>query len=599
MKSLTHLWRKVLEELGTWCHASTTLDFKKVESRVKHEGLSFLTITLPAFGKDFEKSLEEGLVDRSSFLGFARKGGLPLFLGGFLDRVFDRGTGRLLDDPDIDSIYAIRQLTLMFAKISLPCSQEREKSAMSGYIECEKEVRRNDALLPSELREEFRRMSLRLFGDVLAEVDRKVYDDELIPKHGPGATADRLRGNAKYDQSEWPSRLESVLPYGDYAIPNWRYNYRLDRVKLLEPRDERPVRVISVPKTLKTPRIIAIEPTCMQYTQQAIAEALVTCLEHDPVVRDMIGFSDQVPNQQLAELGSRVGSLATVDLSEASDRVSNQHVRTLLMHFPHLFGAVDASRSRKADVPGHGVIRLAKFASMGSALCFPIEAMVFLTIVFMAIQKAHKRQLTRKDLQSYAGQVRVYGDDIIVPVDCIHPVTELLEAFGLKVNLGKTFWKGNFRESCGRDYYDGTDVSIVRVRHEFPSSQADVSEVISLVSLRNQFYAAGLWTTSGWLDSRIEAILGDFPYVAPTSPVLGRHSFLGYEIQRMHPELHSPLVKGYVVRSRKPLSKVTGEGALLKWFLKRGDLPFADRDHLERTGRPDAVDIKLRWASSH
>lgn len=155
MKSLMLLWQEVLEELGTWCGTSTSQDLKKALARVEHEGISFFTITLPNFGKDFQKGLEEGLVDRCLFAGFQWKGGLPLFLGGFLDRVFDRGTGRLLDEPCVDSIFAIRQLTLMFGKILLPCSESRVEDAINKYIECEKELKECDKALSEEDKTEF------------------------------------------------------------------------------------------------------------------------------------------------------------------------------------------------------------------------------------------------------------------------------------------------------------------------------------------------------------------------------------------------------------------------------------------------------------
>lgn len=598
MKSLKDLWFQVLRDLGNQCSISTTRDGQTAAGRFEHEGLSFLTITLANFASDLEKGLDRGFVDHDLFLGFKRRGGLPQFLGGFLDRVFDRGTGRLLDVPEIDSIFALRQLTKMLAKIEIPCSDARVSRAISKYIECESDVKSNDRNLSPELLEEFCRLSLIMFGDVLAEIDLAVYRGELTPKHGPGATADRIRGNAKFDQTEWTSRLEAVFPYGENCIPNWRFNYRLDPVHIREPGEERPVRVITVPKTLKTPRIIAIEPTCMQFMQQAISERLVQCLETDRTVSGMLGFSDQSPNRRMAREGSLGSGLATVDLSEASDRVSNQHVRAMLRHFPHLREAIDATRSRKADVPGKGVIRLAKFASMGSALCFPIEAMVFATVAFMGIQHSRRRQFSRKDLKSYSGQVRVYGDDIIVPVDTLVHVIRYLEAFGLKVNTDKTFGTGKFRESCGGDYYDGVDVTPVRVRRILPASRGDVPEVIAAVSLMNRLYSVGLWDSAKWVRARLEALMGDLPRVHPTSPVLGWHSFLGYDTQRISASLHRPQVKGYVVTSKLPTSTVSGEGALLKWFLKRGDEPFADRNHLERSGRPRSVAIRPRWSNS-
>jgi hypothetical protein len=399
--------------------------------------------------------------------------------------------------------------------------------------------------------------------------------------------------------------LEKFFPSIEFLQTSFSYWKENQEVNFLEPRDELPVRVVLVPKTLKTPRIIAIEPTAMQYTQQAIMECLLDSLNLKPDsfadfshIDGMLGFSDQETNQNLAQLGSSSLSLATLDLSEASDRVSNQLVRLLFGRHPHLHGAVDACRSRKADVPGHGVIRLAKFASMGSALTFPIEAMVFLTIIFIGIERELNTQLTRRDVKSLKGSVRVYGDDLIIPVPFVRSVVSALEDFGLQVNRSKSFWNGKFRESCGKEYYDGSDVSVVRFRREFPTHRRHVQEIISLVSFRNQIYEAGYWTTCKWLDTKIRRLLKYFPVVLSASPVLGRHSFLGYQAQRIDEHLQSPQVRGWCVSSTPPSDILDGTGALLKFFLKRGSLPSADRRHLERAGRPHAVGIKLRWASA-
>lgn len=322
-------------------------------------------------------------------------------------------------------------------------------------------------------------------------------------------------------------------------------------------------------------------------------------LKRDDFLYSVIGIEDQTPNQRMALEGSLTGDLATLDLSEASDRVSNQHVRTLLRNHPWLARAVDACRSRKADVPGEGLLRLAKYASMGSALCFPFEAMVFTTVVFMGIQKSLNTSLSLRDIKSFQGSVRVYGDDILVPVDHVHEVIDMLQTFGFVVNTDKSFWNGKFRESCGREYYSGDDVSIVRVRELFPSSLQDATGVISIVSLRNQLYNAGYWQTCRWLDDYIKGVIRHFPTVEPSSPVLGRHSVLGFETQRLCEHLHIPLVKGYVVSAKSPRNSLDGTAALLKYFVKRGNMPTPDEDHLERSGRPHAVYTKLRWCPAY
>jgi hypothetical protein len=603
------LWKKMAEDSAIWCCTSATLDFKTVQLRVKHEGISFLTITLPAFAKDFERSLELGRVDRHLFTGFRWKGGLPQFLGGYLDLVFDRGSGLLLNEPSIDAIIAIRQLTLMFSKISLPCSDARERKAMRGYVECEQDVRSCDMDRNRHDCDDFGRIASLLFAGSLTDVDREVYEGGTIPKHGPGATADTLRGNGKYRQNTWTARLEEILPSGEFLLPNWRFYDQLQAVDILEPGSEKPVRVISVPKTLKTPRIIGIEPTAMQYAQQALYPEFLAAFKRDRLLSGCLGFDDQIPNQEYARRGSLCGDLATLDLSEASDRVSNQLVKIMLRNHPHIAAAVDASRSRTADVRGYGLIDLAKFASMGSALTFPIEAMVFLTIISLGIERELNNRFDRKTLvENLHGRVRVYGDDIIVPVEFVRSVIVTLEAFGLKVNTTKSFWNGKFRESCGKEYYNGHDVSIVRFRDVFPSSRRCVSETISLVSFRNQCYFAGNWETVKWLDVQIGNLLKHFPVVLTSSPALGRHSFLGYESQRTDKNLHKPLVKAWVVSAISPTDKLDGMGALLKFFLSKArqerfsdsDLPPEPNEegHLERAGRPHAVNIKLRWTSA-
>jgi len=606
MKSLMSLAQAVLTDVGTWCGVSTTHDFKTIMSRYEDEGMSFLTISLPSFASDLQKGLEQGKVDSQLFRGFRHdRGGLPLFLGGFLGLIFDRKSGLLLDVPSTDALFAIRQITLLFSKVNLPCTPKRERDALVKYLECENEIRRTDTQLTEPEKAQFSRVAAILWNEAFSVVDRKIYEGETVPKHGPGVTADGLTGNKKYRQSEWPRRLHEVFPEGEFLFANWRL-YDATRSNLVEPGAERPVRVVLVPKTLKTPRVIAVEPTAMQYVQQGIAELLVDAIVSDKLTGrndsrpGIIGFDDQDVNQHLARQGSAFADLATLDLSEASDRVSNQHVRLLFSRFPHIRAAVDATRSRKAEVRGHGidkVIRLSKFASMGSALTFPIEALIFSVLVFVGIENVLNRRLTYRDVKRLRRRVRIFGDDIIVPKEFAESVVSVLHTFGYVVNTGKSFWFGKFRESCGKEYYDGCDVSVVRLRQLLPSQRKDDREIISAVSFRNQCYMRGLWNTAGFMDRLLEGII-PFPAVLPSSPILGRVSFLGYDTDRDCPRLFKPLVWGARVVSSPPVSPLDGVDALMKWFLKRGDLPFANKDHLDRSGRPLIVRIKLGLGSA-
>jgi len=623
------------EESASRCCTSAIRDINTVTSRVEHEGLSFLTITLPELGKSAQSWLDQGKAGIHPAFSNERGGSLPRFLGGFFNRVFDRSSGLLLEEPCVDAIFSIRLLTLAFGKMLLPCSNERNAAAIRSYLECEQDVRRSDAELSERDLEEFRQMSELLFGEMFSQIDRDIGIGALVPKHGPGSTADRILGNKKWDQRTWTRRLQDIFPSRSYIIPNWRFIRTLDDVVTLEPGEEEPVKVTLVPKTLKTPRVIAMEPTCMQYMQQAVYQSFTLNFERDRLLTKLIGFDDQSPNQRLAKQGSIDNRTATLDLSDASDRVSNQLVRTMVARWPKLAKAIDATRSRRAVVGGK-VIRLAKYASMGSALCFPMEAMVFTTMIFVGIQRSLNTSLSRSDVKRLSGSVRVYGDDLIVPVDHVHTVVQTLELFGARVGLSKSFWTGKFRESCGKEYYDGHDVSIVRVRRLFPTRRQDAEEVQSLVSLRNQLYMSGYWKTVRYLDDKIEGLIKFFPTVHRDSSLLGRVSFVGdtfgYRFDRVHPSHQSPLVRGFVLVAKPPSDKLEGAGALLKCILKLdtpsdvadrnrqlhwlesgasisgpfgithdatlwGSSPRVDDKHLERSGRPQRVDIKLRWGS--
>jgi len=616
LKSLNALLQCILNELGMRCGISTTRDLKTITSRIETEGLSFLTITLAAYGKDFQKSLDRGYAGNDLFLSFKKRGGLPHLFGGFLSQIFDPSSARLIDEPSIEAIRAVRQLTLMFAKMNMRCSHSRELAAFDRYIEIEKEVRRNDQLLsgqackgaaevsPHHALDDFARVGRVLWADLFSRIDSRLYGEIVVPKHGPGSTADGLRGNSKFLQRMWTTRLEDVFPHWEHIIPSESFLDRTDSVVLLPPGSEIPVKVILVPKTLKTPRVIAMEPSCMQYMQQGVRGIIEQEIARNDTVRSLISSEDQKPNQRLAMQGSFLGDLATLDLSDASDRVSNQHVRLLVANHKLLREALDATRSRKADVNGK-VIRLAKYASMGSALCFPIEALVFMTCVFVGIEKDLNRRLTKADVKSYLGSVRAYGDDIIVPVKHVQSVIQALETFGARVNHDKSFWTGKFRESCGKDFYDGHDVSIVRLRSHLPESRLQIEELQSTVATRNLLFQAGYVDTVEWLDKRIEKLI-PFPFVEPTSVLLGRQGYSPCQGSRLDPDTHTPLVKGVVVESILPASQLDDYGALLKWFLMSDNSLFstnvlnqrrlADKDHLQFAGRPVSARIKNRWA---
>ena len=605
MKSLTEPWQdKIL--LNTWKNlaadlsavhgVSTDRDFKTVTERTEKEGSSFLMITLPSFASDLERALETGEVDSNLFAGFRRSGGLPVFLSGFLRRIFSDGV--LMDDACTDSIIAVRQLCYLAKKIEVEPTLQRVNSALDSFVLCEDDLKRRDSEWTADDLREFSRMSALLFGDIFDEVNNLVETFQLLPKHGPGATADYLKGNQKWTFPEWTERMEPVLPYVEYGVPNYRH-FDPDSVTILPVAQERPVRVTAVPKTRKTPRLIAIEPTCMQYMQQAFLKAFSSRLDRGgvtPSTCSFVGLHSQLPNQELARRGSIDGSLATLDLSEASDRVSNQLVIELFRPWPGLSEGIQACRSRTADLGNGKVLRLSKFASMGSAVCFPIEAMVFTTLVFLGIQDAESRRLQHRDFVKFRGKVRVFGDDIIIPTHYANFVIQRLEAFGLKVNTSKSFWNGSFRESCGGDYFKGERVTPLRLKKLPPKTKRDVSELQNWVEFSNSLHFAGYWQAARYVADVVSDVLGNLPVVRSSSDALALKSFTGdIYAGRLgwDKDLHVPLVKAWVVQAKSPVNEIDGVHALHKALSGDWSDPLF-REHLERSGRPVSARVVKR-----
>ncbi len=626
MKSLMWLVDCMLADASMLCSTSTTKDAEYLHSRVEHEGLSFLTITLPQFWDGVQTGLVTGRVCSRDFPAFKshRSRSLPAFMQGLTSLVFDINTGDLLNEPSHEALEAIRQICLSFKKLLAPCTKDRVRGAFEQFKRTEFELR---TCLPDRDCDRYRH-----FVDtgryVWQWVLRGFNPFDLTPRHGPGATAERISGNRKYNLKSWHERLEPYFPIAEYGVPVWYpssaeeesiedsplrsnigQNFMFDNLKLqapvfVSPRNEMPVRVITVPKTLKTPRIIAIEPVCMQYTQQAILSFLVKRLEGSALLRGSIGFTDQAPNQQMAYRGSLDGNLATIDLSEASDRVHSRLVADMLSTCPELRAAIFACRSTRAQLPDGSVIPLKKFASMGSALCFPIEAMVFLTIITSTLLRKKGLRISHSNVHTVLDNVRVYGDDIICPTEDVDDVVDALIHFGMKVNTAKSFWNGKFRESCGRDYFDGTDITPVYIRRQPPTTRSDSVEVLSFVSTANQFYRKGWWITAHALRTNVEKAVGtSVPHVADTSEIIGWTSFLGYRtIGRWCDLLHRYEVKGLVPSVRKDRDSLNGYSAMMKIFLEPSPnsagsaLSVQTEKDLLRSVRRGSVQLKSRWA---
>jgi len=587
-------------------------DLETIRSRVKNEGLSFLTIVLPQFCRDFERSIALGKIDSTLFRSFRKNGPIPAFLQGMTSQVFDRETGRIYDESTelsrskvessdfVASVEGVRQICLTFKKLEIDCTRERVQSALDNFTATEQSLRMFS--LPEEDYIKFINVSSVLWDNLV----RTFVLAESIPHHGPGATADYISGNSKYSWRTWHERLESYFPLIDsgYPIGLPVDSEELEVVSFVPEVQEAPVRVVTVPKTLKSPRIIAIEPCCMQYAQQGLRNTLYNAIEGFWMTKGHVNFRDQSVNQRLAITSSSSGQLATIDLSDASDRVPHDLAMEMFRSNPDFQGAIEACRTTRAILPDGTIVGpLAKFASMGSALCFPIEAMYFYTICVVALLELQNLPVTFRNCFRVSRDVHVYGDDIIVPTTYANAVLAYLQKYNCKVNTNKTFLSGSFRGSCGVDAFRGEPVTPVYLRSLRPENRQQSDRLISWVATANSFYKKGYWRTAQFMFGKLERIVGLLPYVSENSSGLGRNSYLGYRsVDRWNSDLQRFEIRALVPSPVYRTDKLEGYGAMMKCFEKLSDLvdPWVARDakHLERIALHGAVTLKRRWVPS-
>lgn len=230
-------------------------------------------------------------------------------------------------------------------------------------------------------------------------------------------------------------------------------------------------------------RSICMEPAVFMAAQQGVRHWLMAMIRHG-VGRRFIRISDQGRNRALARYGSETGKIDTIDLSSASDSVSKDLVHAI---FPSRVAFyLLATRTSLVDLgDSTPLMRVKKFAPMGSAVCFPTQCLVFAAAsIYAAV--CHRSgapegfvldasYITDKRvhdaINSFSAEVSpgstrkyeplgVYGDDIAIDCRLSGHLMSVLTLLGFEVNSSKSF-RGEqaFRESCGGWFIRGVEVT--------------------------------------------------------------------------------------------------------------------------------------------
>jgi hypothetical protein len=500
---------KDAEELCELPVGTLLYDQEKIINSVKSRGLGVFLLDFPSICSGLERSLEIGDIDGLLGKPFVSKG-KPTIFRSLFSKIFTEN-GLLAEEPDVESIRCLRQI-FRFAKkfrIDAPIASTKEK-----YLDFEKIE--EDLVVPSlswgadylrivgkfphaigigqthldGIRSSGSDVSFEYMARVLQTLDciQSIFDrfsrtlkfkpEWFSPKHGPGAVSEDFV-NSKFEFPSWPYRLESKFPFDLFGLANhqiWEGPIPSDSTI--------PCKLIGVPKDFKGPRLIASEPIASQFIQQGLLRVLRENIKRSPL-RHSIDFRSQEPSRDLALKASQDGSFSTIDLSSASDRLSCAVVECAFRRNYSFLELLNAARTPEVLLPDGKILRMKKFAAQGAAFTFPVQTIIY-TLICMGVISYH-REVSR--FSELCKEVRVFGDDMIVPSDVFPYVCEILEVLQLRVNHEKSFHKGLFRESCGMDAYAGRDITPASVLTYF--SRRDPVSLVSVVECSNNLYKKG------------------------------------------------------------------------------------------------------------
>nr|APG77043.1 hypothetical protein [Beihai levi-like virus 4] len=475
---LSAIYKGVVDDAAlVWPNLRRSLerDLSRLLRAYEDRGIHFLTVILPEAGKILDRELDGNEVDWSEApRGYPLLHREPRLFRGLRNLIFDEG--KLRPDADPNAVLFLRQLHFMLKKWKGECPATVRKESINDFI-------RTDASLPtpssawdevvpswnsSRGDHPFRddrsplytdqRLELSGFAEWCTRIVHSCFPDiewlNLRPKHGPGAVAEsRLE---KYSFPNWTERLDRMFPF-DWYVDGLRSNQYPDYRETFSVFH-------AVPKTQKSPRIICAEPISHQYAQQALWDWLRKAVNRSFLSKS-IDFTDQERSQELATLGSLNQSYCTIDLSSASDRLSCRLIEWIFFEHP-LLDYFQASRTRyckihDAEAGFNEIIKLRKFSTQGSALTFPVQTIVYTIIAGYVLARGYDwKKMSDSQLRDHIfSQVRVFGDDIIVPNSEYDHTVQVLEELGFVVNTAKSHNGVAFRESCGMDAFKGYPVT--------------------------------------------------------------------------------------------------------------------------------------------
>lgn len=611
-------------------------DLSRLGSAIESHGIRFVTETMPAYLKHLDQCLDKRHLSptRLTHFGVRKRGSaIPSFFQGLALRVFD-DSGELKPNYDKNAVRWLRQLLGVFRKFRLDCGPERKDLAIQEFVEVDGECfiashNWNGGIAPSSVLKD----GSQCFRDALSFSDlphgfvphtlygllssvQKAADlmtcmlgpfdpSEWRFQHGPGAVSDARFGSYKYDFPSWSDRLDSVFPYADFALPS--YSQLRDTVAYRgthSDSSERGGKIACVLKTTKSPRLIALEPTSSQWAQQSLLSYFYKRTSETLISR-FVDFTRQDLNASAALEASSLSDAWTVDLSSASDRISCWHVERMFRSNHSLLDALWASRSQYVDQDissaSPRTIWLKKYSTMGNGTTFPVQSLFFLAVIIGVTAYLRNTTVLAVMKDQDPRKVRVFGDDLVIPSDVAKVVVEVLETLGLKVNRNKTFGGLAFRESCGVDAFDGTDVSTTSIL-DF-QERTRPGSIASCVAVHNNLFQAGYWHTAQYLRKTVDLLgIHNIREVPVGSGLFGWFSY--YPTRNQHvktrwcPDRQVLLERSLQLSSKSERLQPTSAAGLLQYFTEAPKVARSAVSTLGHLAYRARVRLRPGWAES-
>lgn len=286
--------------------------------------------------------------------------------------------------------------------------------------------------------------------------------------------------------------------------------------------------LVAVPKSATKLRLIAKEDRYKLRSQAPFMDFLFS------FIKDELGMDlrDQSGNQKMALFGSCNNKIATLDVKDGSNCVLHTLSNYIFGHLK-FYKALEGTVSRFFVLPhnyrgfrpkedmivfrgsdGRKVLAYKNhsFSAQGSFVCFP-WLVLYLTVAILVetimqdcsdlgvdaqnLSDSQLRELVNRMIK----QIQLFGDDIIVPVRWADRLIDNMEKYWfVQINRQKTYYKSQFRESCGLDAFHGKVVTPMRIPIVYDAVSGGKLAITPSDSkvLQWAIFAANCWQYEQW-----------------------------------------------------------------------------------------------------